>query len=309
MPKKLWPGYTYELFENRVGSLGKGRIRGSAVEIEAFRSKHKDDLPVSETPIKAILGKFWGTFESILFVAKANHDQLNLMTKLGNVWIVYRYLMALVFFVGLVLFSGGANPNLNIFKIISIFGIWLIFESAFLRASLSLFKYGRIESDLGISSRIINFASYLYSWMEILTLIFILLFWKMYDAHQLVDLKQFFALAFAIFTFFVIGIPFSYLITIKSREHIDLKFVVPTILRLLMITTPVFEKFHLKFDLISTILSFSPLNLPFLFLTELPYDKTRICISYIAFCAIGYISLKISADIKKKKWKILKNEY
>jgi hypothetical protein len=216
--------------------------------------------------------------------------------------------MALIFFVGLVVFSGGANPNLNIFKIISIFGIWLIFESAFLRASISLFKYGRIESNLGISSRIINFASYLYSWIEILTLIFVLLFWKIYDTRQLVDLKQFFALTFAIFTFFIIGIPFSYLITIKSREHIDSKFIVPTILRILVITTPVFEKFHSNFDLVTTVLSFSPLNLPFIFLTELPYDKTRICISYIAFCTIGYMTCKISTKIQMKKWEILENE-
>ncbi len=305
-PKKLWPGYSYEILETRIRQMGKEESKGSAVEIEEQNHKLEGKYLISETPIKSLLGKFWGWFESTLFVLKAYHDQLNQTTRLGNIWVAYRYLMALIFFAGLVLFSGGADAKFNVFKIISIFGSWLIFESAFTRASISLFKYGKIESSLGISARIITFASYLYCWIEILALTFLLALWKIYDSHQIINLKEFLALIFAILSFLIIGLPFSYLIAIRSRNHIDLRFIVPTVLRMLMVTTPVFEKFHFNFPFISTTLSYSPFNLPFIFLTEMPYDKYKICISYISFCVVGYIAWKFTTMTKKKKWAIVK---
>jgi hypothetical protein len=305
-PKKLWPGYSYENLEIRIRGMRKIKSDGSAIEIDEIHHKQESTYLISENPINSLLGKFWGPLESTLFVLKAYQDQLKLTTKLGNIWIAYKYLMALIFFAGLVLFSGGADINLNIFKIISIFGCWLIFESAFIRASISLFKYGKIESDLGISARIITLASYLYSWIEILTLAFLLVFWKIYDSQQLINLKELSGLVFALFTFLIIGLPFSYLLSTRSRNHIDLRFITPTFLRMLMITTPVFGKFHFEFPLIATALSYSPFNLPFIFLAEMPYDIEKIWVSYITFCIVGYTSWKFTTDTKKKKWSIVK---
>jgi len=305
-PKKLWPGYSYQNLEIRIRGMGKINSTGSAVEIDERHYKYEKTQVISENPINSLLGAFWGSLESTLFVLKAYHDQLKLTTKLGNIWIAYKYLMALIFFAGLVLFSGGTDVNLNIFKIISIFGCWLIFESAFIRASISLYKYGKIESELGISARIITFASYLYSWIEILTLTFLLAFWKIYDSQQLFNLKELTGLVFALSTFFVIGLPFSHLLSIRSRNHVDLRFITPTFLRMLMITTPVFGKFHFEFPLISVALSYSPFNLPFIFLAEMPYDIKRMWFSYIALCIVGYVSWRFKTNTKKKKWSIVK---
>lgn len=303
-PKKLWPGYTREIFEKRINSLGGMKIKGYAFEIHELQGKTQSLHPFSETPIKSILGNFRGSIESVLFVIRAYHDQLRLMTKLGNIWIAYRFLISVLFFAGIVVVSGGANQSVNIFKIIAIFGSWLIFESAVLRSSTSIFKYGKIESTLGISSRVIVIGAFLYSWIELLSLTALLVIWNIFDSGQIVNIQQFSGFLFAIISLFFLGMPFSYLLANISKHYIDSRFILATILRILIFTTPVFSKFHSNFDLISLTISYSPLNLPFIFLTELPYSKTKMFISYMTACLIGYFAFSFNFKSKKKTWRI-----
>jgi hypothetical protein len=302
-PKKLWPGYNYDLLQKRLQKFGGDTQYGYAVEIEKSSERINN---VTSTPMLKLVGPIKGRLLTLTFVEKAYRDQLRIATKLGNFWNAYRFLSSLVILATLILFSGGASSSVNISKILAVFGVWLIIESSFSKAILSLNKYGKMQDFLGISPRMIVAGSYLFNWIEVISLVIVLNLWQFYQSRDLISFNFLFNIFLSLIAFFILFFPISYFIATKARSHIDLRFVTATVLRITMVTTPVFGSYHSNFSHLQNIISFSPLNFPFHFLIKSSYSDGRILISYIFFVLLSMSLLIIQSRTESKKWNVQK---
>lgn len=259
-PEKLWPGFKIERFEQRLVNLTKNLPPITMTQVD---STEVGSFPVTTKPFDQLYGKPRGFVLSVLFTEAAFKDTLTESTRIGNALNLIRFASNIFFFSMLIIFSGGATPDTNTFLILQLFGVWTIFDFAFNRGILALNRYQKLSSTFGIGGRTIVLATFLSLWRELIFLIVIVNLWSLYKYQSLASLQTYFQISLTLLLLFILGLPLSYIVSNISRTQIDARFLSPIIFRFLILTTPLFESFHDHFSVISTILSYSPLNLCF----------------------------------------------
>ncbi len=299
----LWPRFNLESFENFLQEISTPR--GDIILKEVLCSEDQSSTtPVNgdiytRSPLIYALGSVRGNILSVKLVERAFRDNLKHTTKLGNLWTAVSYSITLLFFASIILLSGGANPTLNVQSIIATFGAWLIFELAFVRGIFSSFKYGQIESRLGISLKIIIAGMFSTIWMEFLALILILNSWSIAKYSRLIDIESYIGLCFCLLSLLLVGYPYSYFISRISGNNIDMRFVVPVIFRFIVFSTPLFYSFHENYPSINRILDYSPLNFSFNLLQNWNNWHLNHFISFLSFTLVSYALLFYKTKLQK----------
>ena len=303
-PKKLWPGFSVGKMNSRLSRLGKPNE--SSVYEQLNDSPDNLTLEHSQCTYHPILdyrGKFLGLFASIAFCEKAFRDQLKVTTKFGNVWNIFKFGMTLFFFSLIIVLSGGANMQMDSSVILEIFGTWSIMEIAFNRGILASFKYGKLHSAMGISPKIIVAGIYTSVWLEICTLIAILNVWSIYKDRSILSFESYLGITFSLTTLFILTYPFSFFISMLSRNNLDLRFVMPVLFRFLVFTTPLFQSFHSDISWVSDLLNYSPLNLCFANLINSSYSQISMQLSYFVLVVVAYtLFFSVQPNVKMNKW-------
>jgi hypothetical protein len=287
-PEKMWPGYTKANFLVRVKKIGGSNSKVVYQQIVDTPSK-KNQKVVVTSPILDSQGNFFGRIASILFCEKAFRDQLKSTTRFGNFWSGFRFGASVFFFALVIIFSGGANPNMNALSVLELFGAWSIMEIAFNRGILASFKFSSIGKDLGISLKLIILGIYTTVWLELVVLIALLNTWKLFKESTLLTLFDYFQLFTCILTLLMLSLPFSYLASILSTNKIDLRFVFPVFFKFLIFTTPLFSSFHNNFPLMLEVVGYSPFSYSFSFVLGSNAGPLNQFLSFLVFIIIGFV--------------------
>lgn len=305
-PKGLWPGASKDLVAARLAEVKwPYKYRDATIQqVDHGQRPKVKGCPsnLTSTPFIFFLGTMVGRFKSIQFCERAFRDHLRNTTRLGNLWYAFRYITGLIFFGGIVVFSGGTNPNLRILEVLQIFGVWLIIDTAFNRSVVSVFKYGKIEKELGISSRIIVTTMFTSTWIETLSLLILLNIWSLIDLGKLIVFGDYMNILFSITLLALVFLPISYLVAIMSRENVDSRYVSPVIFRIITLSLPLFGQYHMEIETLSRILSYSPLTFPFSQIATIPYDTDKSLAIYIGFLVISLSILCIKPKASVKHW-------
>lgn len=287
-PKKMWPGYTHASLVNRLKLIGKSDINFKYNESEA-EEKITQPSDAVKSPIIDSQGKLLGAFYSVLFCEKAFRDQLQSTTRYGNFWSSFKFCSNVFFFALVIVLSGGANQNMNTLEVLELFGCWSIMEIAFNRGILASFKYGRIESILGVNLRLIVAGIYSTIWLELLTLFGLLNIWSLYSAQSVLSLFDYFKILACVASLIFLTYPLSYFISILSSQNIDLRFVIPVVFKFIVFTTPLFGTFHSLFPAFEDFISFSPLNLCFSIISNVNQSNAKLIGSYLLLTLPIYV--------------------
>jgi hypothetical protein len=293
-PKKLWPGFNIEALQRRLNQITKNLPPMTLTQVVStdFTSSN-----VTSKPFTGIYGRVRGTILSIQFTEAAFRDNLIESTRIGNALNLIRFASNIFFFSMLIIFSGGATPNTNTYIILQIFGVWTIFDLAFNRGILALYRYQKISSTFGIGGRTVVLGIFISMWREVIFLIVLVNLWSLFKYQNLATPKTYFQISSTLLLLLIIGFPLSYLVSYLSKTHIDARFLSPIVFRFLILTTPIFNSFHNHFPFISTLLSYSPLNLCFsTYFPNLGPDSLSIS-TYLLFLGI---ELLVFASIKEK---------
>jgi hypothetical protein len=302
-PEKMWPGYTLVNFLARLKKIGGADSKIVYQQISAVTSSKKKQKVVVTSPILDSQGNFFGRIVSVLFCEKAFRDQLKSTTRFGNFWSGFRYGTAVFFFAMVIIFSGGANPNMNALSVLELFGAWSIMEIAFNRGILASFKFGSIGKDLGISLKLIILGIYSTVWLELVVLLVLLNTWKLFKESTLLTLFDYFQLFTCIVTLLMLSLPFSYLASIISTNKIDLRFVFPVLFKFLVFTTPLFASFHNNFPLIMEVVRYSPFSYSFSFVLGSNAGTLTQFLSFLVFIVIGFgLFFLIKEKVQRLMW-------
>ena len=302
-PKKLWPGFKVETFEKGLSDLTKNLPPLTLTQVEP---EDVGDFEVTSKPFSQY-GRVRGLVLSVLFVDAAFRDNLIQSTRIGNSLNLVRFASNIIFFSMLIIFSGGATSDTNTYLILQLFGAWTIFELAFNRGILALYRYQKLSTTFGIGGRTIVLAIFFSLRRELIFLLVLLNLWSLYKYNSLTHPKTYLQISCTLILLFIIGFPISYIVSFLSRTQIDARFLSPIIFRFLILTTPIFDSFHNNFNVISTLLSFSPLNLCFY-----PYfpNLSSHSLSISTYILLLGVELLIFVSIKEKVapcfWKIVK---
>ena len=304
-PEKLWPGFKIEQFEQRLYSLTKNLPPITLTQVD---STEVGSFRVTSKPFVQIYGKVRGFVLSVLFTEAAFKDALTESTRIGNTLNLIRFSSNIFFFSMFIIFSGGATPDTNTYLILQLFGVWTIFDFAFNRGILALYRYQKLSSTFGIGGRTMVLASFLSLWRELIFLIVVLNFWSLYKYQSLANLQTYSQISLTLILLFILGLPLSYIVSYISRTQIDARFLSPIFFRFLILTTPLFDSFHENFTFISTIISYSPLNLCFSpYFPNLSSHSVSIS-TYVIFLGL---ELLVFFSIKEKTmpsyWKFVKD--
>lgn len=302
-PEKMWPGYTLSNFLARIKRIGGADSRFAYQQIVEGTPSKKKQKTVVTSPILDSRGNFFGRVISILFCEKAFRDQLKSTTRFGNFWSGFRFGTSVFFFGMVIIFSGGANPNMNTLSVLELFGAWSIMEIAFNRGILASFKFSSIGKNLGISLKLIILGIYSTVWLELVVLIVILNTWKLYKDSTLLSLFDYFQLFTCVVTLLILSLPFSYLASILSTNKIDLRFVFPVFFKFLVFTTPLFSSFHSNFPLMMEVVRYSPFSYSFSFVLNSNAGTETQFLSYLVFVIIGFLLLFLVKErVQRLMW-------
>ena len=302
-PKKMWPGYTPENLVARLTKIGGMKTHFSYLEVSQESTVTSDNQKFVFAPILDSRGKLKGRLNSIFFCEKAFRDQLRSTTILGNFWSGFRFATTVFFFAMVIVFSGGANPKMDTLSVIELFGSWSIMEIAFNRGILASFKYGQIGESLGISLRLILTGIYSSVWLEIVVLLFLLNSWNLFNKQEVMGLVDYAEVFFCIISLLTLSLPFSYFVSLLSKNKVDLRFVFPVFFKFLVFTTPLFLVFQSNFSFVTEILRFNPLNFCFSFLTENSSRFNTNFAMYSIFVIVGYLFFVFVDDTSQpRKW-------
>jgi hypothetical protein len=255
----------------------------------------KKQLLVS-SPILDSQGRWLGIFHSIFFCEKAFRDQLKSTTRFGNFWNGFRYLTTVFFFAMVIVLSGGANPLMNTLSVLEMFGAWTIMEIAFNRGLLTSFKYSGIGETLGIRLKLIVVGAYSTIWLEIIVLLALLNAWSLYDRDLLLSFFNYLQIFSCLFTLLALSLPFSYFVSIISRNKIDLRYVFPVFFKFLVFSTPLFSGFHNNFSFVKNLLRFNPFNYCFSFVTNPSLSLNVSFLSFLVTIFLGYVIFLLIRD-------------
>lgn len=300
----LWPRFNSESFEKFLKNISTSK--GDVFLKEVLGSKNQGEVALIKTnnqtfsPLIYTLGKFKGNLLSVKLCENAFRDNLKHTTKIGNVWTMISFSITLLFFVSIIIFSGGANPTLNIQNIVSIFGAWLILELAFVRGIFSSFKYGQIESRLGISLKLIVLSMFSTIWMELVALLLVLNTWSITKYSRLIDFESYVGLFLCLLSLLFLGYPYSYFLSQISRKYIDMRFIVPVVFRFLVFSTPLFYSFHENFPAINRVIAYSPLNFSFNFLQSWNYWRLDHFVYFAVFALVSYCLLFYKFNLQNR---------
>jgi len=289
IPKKMWPGYSPEILLERVGKIGGSRSRITYKETTSESEKSDSKEQFVRSPILDSQGRLRGTFYSIAFCEKAFRDQLKSTTRFGNFWNGFRFLTSVFFFALVIVLSGGANPQMDTLSVLELFGAWSIMEIAFNRGLITSFKYSGIGETLGIRLRLIVIGAYSTVWLEILVLLGTLNTWSIYNNQSVLTFVDYFQIFSCLFLLLTLSLPFSLLVSMLSRNKIDLRYVFPVFFKFLVFTTPLFSTFHNNFPLIQEILKYSPLSYCFSFVIGFDESISLKLSSYFVCLILGYL--------------------
>jgi hypothetical protein len=299
----MWPGYTQENLVARLTKIGGRKTHFSYLEVSQESAVASDNQEFVFAPILDSRGKLKGRLNSIYFCENAFRDQLRTTTILGNFWSGFRFATTVFFFAMVIVFSGGANPKMDTLSVIELFGSWSIMEIAFNRGILASFKYGQIGENLGISLRLIVTGIYSSVWLEIVVLLFLLNSWNLFNKQEIMGLVDYAEVFFCIFSLLTLSLPFSYFVSLLSRNKVDLRFLFPVFFKFLVFTTPLFLVFQSNFLFVTEILRFNPLNFCFSFLTENPSRFNTNFAVYSIFVTVGYLFFVLVDDTSQpRKW-------
>ncbi len=296
IPKKIWPGYTPENLTERLAKIGglKSQTVYEQVPLDlTLLSKQKQFV---SSPILDSQGRWKGIFHSIFFCEKAFRDQLKSTTRFGNFWNGFRYLTSVFFFAMVIVLSGGANPQMDTLSVLEMFGAWSIMEIAFNRGLITSFKYSGIGETLGIRLRLIVIGAYSTVWLEILVLVTLLNTWSVYDRNSLLSPFDYFQIFSCLFSLLALSLPFSFLVSIISRNKIDLRYVFPVFFKFLVFSTPLFSSFHDNFSFVKNLLKFNPLNYCFSFVTSPSLPVNFSFSSFFVTIVFGYVFFSLIRD-------------
>ena len=303
-PSKMWPGYTPEILIGRLAKIGGSKSRTTYEEMPLELTKSDNLHHFVRSPILDSQGRGFGIFHSVFFCEKAFRDQLKSITRFGNFWNGFRYLTAVFFFAMVIVLSGGANPLMDTLSVLEMFGAWTIMEIAFNRGLITSFKYKGIGETLGIRLRLIVVGAYSTVWLEITVLIALLNTWSLYDRHSVLSLFDYFQIFSCLFSLLALSLPFSYFVSIISRNKIDLRYVIPVFFKFLVFSTPLFSGFHDNFSFVKNLLRFNPLNYCFSFVTNPSSSLNVIFLSYFVTIIFGYVFFLLIRDkINPLTWK------
>jgi ABC-type polysaccharide/polyol phosphate export permease len=205
-----------------------------------------------------------------------------------------------------IVLSGGANPQMNTLSVLEIFGTWSIMEIAFNRGLITSFKYSGIGETLGIRLRLLVIGAYSTVWLEILLLLALLNTWSVYDQYSVLTLLDYFQIFSCLFSLLALSLPFSYFVSILSRNKIDLRYVIPVFFKFLVFSTPLFSSFHDNFSFVGNLLRFNPLNYCFSFVTNPSLSLNVSFFSFFIAVIFGYLLFSMIRDkIEPLAWKRL----
>lgn len=303
IPKKMWPGYTSENLVARLTKIGGMKTHFSYLEVTQESTVASDNQKFVFAPILDSCGKLKGRLNSIYFCEKAFRDQLRSTTILGNFWSGFRFATTVFFFAMVIVFSGGANPKMDTLSVIELFGSWSIMEIAFNRGILASFKYGQIGENLGITLRLIVTGIYSSVWLEIIVLLFLLNSWNLFNKQEIMGWVDYAEVFFCLFSLLALSLPFSYFVSLLSRNKVDLRFIFPVFFKFLVFTTPLFLVFQSNFPFVTEILRFNPLNFCFSFLSDNNSTLSTSFATYIICLVTGYLFfVLIDEKAQPRKW-------
>ena len=306
IPTKMWPGYTPENLTKRLAKIGGFKCLTIYEQMPLELTKADKQQHLVSSPILDSQGRWSGILYSIFFCEKAFRDQLKSTTRFGNFWNGFRYLTTVFFFAMVIVLSGGANPLMNTLSVLEMFGAWTIMEIAFNRGLITSFKYSGIGEILGIRLRLIVVGAYSTVWLEIIVLLALLNTWSVYNRDLLLSLFDYFQIFSCLFSLLALSLPFSYFVSIISRDKIDLRYVFPVFFKFLVFSTPLFSGFHDNFSFIKNLLRFNPLNYCFSFVTN-PSLSVNVSFScFLVTISFGYVFFSLIRDkIDPLAWKRL----
>jgi ABC-type polysaccharide/polyol phosphate export permease len=162
---------------------------------------------------------------------------------------------------------------------------------------------------LGIPIKQLCLGNAITTWVELLCLYGFLMFISLLNVINITITDYLFIFPSAILLI-TLGIPYAAIISSYSTNRSDARFILPIIFRFLLFTIPIFDHFHNRFNLISSIIAFSPLNLPFNLLDSSRNITQNEILIYSFFVLLGYISgVFLERKTQKSLWKISKPEH
>lgn len=261
--RKLWSGASEQVIISR---LNKMLFRKNFDFVEMHCEKNTENCmkeSCSPSIFKLCHGSIKGFIYEVIFSEKVHRDFLRHMTRLGNFWAVFRFLLALISIASVVIFSGGTNSTLRILEVSQAIGIWVIAEIAFSKAILTASRYYKLMSRLGISLRSLVVSAFCSTWIEIVTLLVFSSVISLVTQGNLQSAANILWLIFGILTLFAFFLPLGYIVAVYSTRWTDTRFVAPPIFRLMIILTPIFGVYTSQFPQLHSVLSLIPTNLAF----------------------------------------------
>lgn len=236
-------------------SLDKWRCEGCGYEIS-------DVFSVLRFYPFRILGK-------LSFWSQLSLRQLTSNTRLGNILLVLRSLLTLLFLSSILIFSGASNTDRPITHILFSFGLWVLFEIGIARSSLVLNIFSSFANSIKASWLLLTSAAFLSTSLDFLALSCLISIYS-FTLGDLVISKVLVNFVFFVVAYFLLLVPaltLSYLVAWLNRNHRDFKHILPWFLRLLLFTIPIFSIGVInQFSLVKDFINLSPLTLPFSFL-------------------------------------------
>ena len=261
--RKLWSGASEEVIISR---LNKFLSRKNVDFVEMQCEKNTENCmkeSCSPSIFKLCHGSIKGFIYEVIFSEKVHRDFLGHMTRLGNFWAVFRFLLALISIASVVIFSGGANSSLRILEVSQAIGMWVIAETAFSKAILTASRYYKLVSRLGINLRSLVVSAFCSTWIEIVTLLVFSSGISLVTQGSLPSAANILWLICGILALFAFFLPLSYIVAVYSTRWTDTRFLAPPIFRLMIILTPIFGVYTSQFPQLHSILSLIPTNVAF----------------------------------------------
>ena len=300
----MWSGASKLVIKNRIG-----KIVQSNMEIELVETNLKSKINISNDqqttqPLRIMAGPVRGFLTELYLTEQAFRDQLRSTTKFGNIWLAFRYLANVLFFSTLIIASQGSNQKNTTATTITIFGVWTIFELSVNRGALSGYKSKGMIHRLGIPIKQLCLGNAITTWVELICLYGFLVSISLLNVINITITDYLFILPSAILLI-TLGIPYAAIISSYSINRSDARYILPILFRFLLFTIPIFDHFHNRFGLISSIIKFSPLNLPFNLLNSSRNVTQNEILIYSFFVLLGYISgVFLEKKTQKNLWKI-----
>jgi len=209
-----------------------------------------------------ILGK-------LSFWSQLSLRQLTSNTRLGNLLLVLRSLLTLIFLSSIIIFSEASNPERPITHILLSFGLWVLFEIGIARSSLMLNIFSSFANSVKASWLLLTSAAFMSTSFDLLALSCLISIYSFTLGDLTISEVMinfiFFVVAYSLLL--VPALTLSYYVAWLNRNHRDFKHILPWFLRLLLFTIPMFSVgVGNQFSLIRDFINLSPLTLPFSFL-------------------------------------------